>query len=104
MSKASEKALGKLHEAIVIALTDIVSEQAEDTVFDADGNEVGTGKMRYVASPAYIAAAVKLLKDNQITCDIEVDTNMNNLRESLANKQRHSRLKDAGEAALELVG
>lgn len=103
MSKASETALGELHGALAVALTSIVSNQEEDTTFDADGNEIGTGKMRYTASPAFFAAAVKLLKDNQITCDIEVDTNMSNLRESLAKKQRHSRLKDAGLAALEAV-
>jgi hypothetical protein len=71
--------------------------------FDADGNEVSTGNMVYTAQPATIAAAIKFLKDNQITCDVEVDENMNNLRESLAKKQRHSRLKDAGQAALQVV-
>ena len=100
MSKANENKLGDLHGAVAIVLTAQLSHQEEDMDFDSEGEEISTGNMRYTAQPATIAAAIKFLKDNQITCDVEVDENMNNLRESLAKKQRHSRLKDAGEAAL----
>lgn len=103
MSKANENKLGDLHGAVAQVLTAQVSHQQEEMDFDADGNEVSTGNMVYTAQPATIAAAIKFLKDNQITCDVEVDENMNNLRESLAKKQRHSRLKDAGQAALQVV-
>lgn len=103
MSKANEKKLGDLHGAVATVLNAQISHQQEDMDFDADGNEVPTGNMVYTASPATIAAAIKFLKDNQITCDVEVDENMNNLRESLAKKQRHSRLSSAGQAALQVV-
>jgi len=103
MSKATEAKLSDLHGAVAQVLTAQVLHQQEETVFDADGEEVGTGNMIHTASPATLAAAIKFLKDNQITCDVEVDTNTQNLREALANKQRHSRLTDAGKAALKVV-
>ena len=103
MSKASESKLSALHGAVADVLTAQLMHTVEETTFDDDGNEMGTGVQVYTAAPATVAAAIKFLKDNQITCDIEVDENMNNLRESLANKQRHSRLKAAGKAALEEV-
>ncbi len=104
MSKANEKKLGALHGAVADILTSQINHTVEETVFDDQGEEHGTGEFVHTAQPATVAAAIKFLKDNQITCDIETDENMNNLRESLAKKQRHSRLKDAGKAALEAVG
>lgn len=99
MSKASEDALAQLHAVVAKVLTDQVSHKAEETTFDKDGLEVGTGEFVYTATPATVAAAIKFLKDNQITCDIEVDENMNNLRDALSKKQRHSRLTSASDAA-----
>lgn len=104
MSKANENKLGALHGAVAQVLTAQISHTEEEMILNMDGEEESTGKVLYTAPPATIAAAIKFLKDNQITCDIEVDENMNNLRESLAKKQRHSRLRDAGKAALEAVG
>lgn len=103
MSKANESKLSDLHGAVAQVLTAQISHTEEEMILNMDGEEESTGKAIYTAAPATIAAAIKFLKDNQITCDIEVDENMNNLRESLAKKQRHSRLKDAGEAALQAV-
>jgi hypothetical protein len=105
MSKANEKKLGDLHGAVATILTAQVSHQEEQMDYDEDGGAVSTGEMVYTAAPATIAAAIKFLKDNQITCDIETDENMSNLRESLAKKQRHSRLASAKDAAqLKVVG
>ena len=104
MSKANETKLGALHGAVAQVLTAQISHTEEEMILNMDGEEESTGEVVYTAPPATIAAAIKFLKDNQITCDIEVDENMNNLRESLAKKQRHSRLKSAGEAALQAVG
>lgn len=104
MSKANEQKLGDLHGAVATVLTAQILHEAEETTFDDDGNEVGTGEMRYTAAPATIAAAIKFLKDNQITCDVETDENMNNLREALSKKQKRSRLGDAKQAALKVVG
>jgi len=104
MSKASESKLSALHEAVAEVLTAQITHSQEETIFDIDGNEVPTGNTVFTATPATLAAAIKFLKDNSITCDIEVDRNMNNLREALSNKQRHSRLSDPKAAALKLVG
>jgi len=105
MSKATETKLATLHGIVAEVLSAQLNYTEEEMNFDLEGNEVATGKQIHTASPATVAAAIKFLKDNQITCDIEVDANMNNLRESLANKQRHSRLGSASEAAkLKVVG
>lgn len=104
MSKANEKLLGDLHGMVAKVLTDQVSAQEEIQELDLDGVPQGTGELEYSASPATIATAIKFLKDNQITCDIKVDTNMGNLAEALGKKQRHSRLNDGARAALKVVG
>jgi hypothetical protein len=90
--KATEARLNALHGAVAEVLTAQVLHQEAETTFDAEGNMVETGDMVYVASPATIAAAIKFLKDNSITCDIEVDKGMNSLKDALAAKQKHSRL------------
>lgn len=91
--KANENKLGALHGAVAQVLTAQISHQEEETVFDGEGEEIATGEMRYTASPATIAAAIKFLKDNQITCDAEVSEDMNTLRDTLNQKQKHSRTK-----------
>ncbi len=102
MSKANEAALSDLHGSIAIVLTAKVLEQEEEVNYDADGEAVGTGKMVYNVSPAMMSAATKFLKDNSITCDIEVNKNMTGLKDALANKQKHSRLKKPSDAAGQL--
>ena len=94
MGKSSEEALGQLHGAIARVLTNVVEQQEEEVSYDAEGEAVPTGNMMYTVSPAMMATAVKFLKDNSITCDIEQDNNMGNLKEALAKKQKHSRLND----------
>lgn len=102
-NKATEKRLSVLHGVVAEVLTAQLQHKEAETSFDEEGNCIETGEEVYSASPATIAAAIKFLKDNQITCDIETDENMNNLRETLANKQRHSRLTDPKQAALRVV-
>ena len=104
MSKATEGKLSVLHGTVADVLTAQISHKEAETTFDANGECVETGGEVYTAPPATIAAAIKFLKDNQITCDVETNENMNNLRETLANKQRHSRLMDGKQAALKVVG
>lgn len=104
MTKANENKLNQLHGVVAEVLTAQLKHMEAETTFDEEGNCVETGEEVYTASPATLAAAIKFLKDNQITCDIETDENMNNLRETLAKKQRHSRLEDAKKAALRVVG
>ena len=106
MSKATEDKLSVLHGVVAKVLTAQLEHTAPETMFDEDGDCVETGEVEYDATPATIAAAIKFLKDNQITCDIATNENMNNLKETLANKQRHSRLTDpqkAARASLKLV-
>ena len=98
--KATEGALSALHSAVAKVLTAQVLQEEAATTFDEEGNLVETGDTVYSASPATIAAAIKFLKDNNITCDIEVDKGMNSLKEALAAKQKHSRLTDVKLAAV----
>jgi HrpA-like RNA helicase len=102
-NKGTESALNQLHAAVAVVLTEQLGQKEKKQEFDADGCMVETDEMVYTAPPATIAAAIKFLKDNQITCDIETNQNMNNLRETLANKQRKSRLEKPGNAALRVV-
>lgn len=101
MSKATETELTALHGALAKVLSAQIEHQEEETTFNADGMEVGTGNKRYTASPATMSAAIKFLKDNQITADIETDENLSNLKDVLAKKQKHSRT--GAEAALLLA-
>jgi|TARA_Y100000310_G_C20696871_1_gene826336 hypothetical protein len=103
-NKATEAALCELHGTVAKVLTSQIQRQEESTTFDADGVEVPTGEMEYVVAPATLATAIKFLKDNDITADREKDSNMGNLREALATKQKHSRLKlvDPEKAASEM--
>jgi hypothetical protein len=90
--KATESKLSTLHGVVADVLTAQLSHQVEDVKYDEDGEAVPTGVMMYTASPATVAAAIKFLKDNSITADIEQNENLNSLREVLANKKKRSRL------------
>lgn len=102
MSKATEKKLGALHGAVAEVLLAQVTREEEETTFNGEGEIVPTGDMVFSASPALLATAIKFLKDNSITCDIEVDQNMGSLKEALSKKQKHSRLANAADAAQNL--
>lgn len=102
MSKATESKLSVLHGAVAEVLLAQVTREEEETTFDVAGNMVPTGDMVFSASPAVLATAIKFLKDNSITCDIEVDKNMNGLKEALSKRQKHSRLMSAHDAAQNL--
>jgi hypothetical protein len=93
--KASEKKLAALHNAVADILTEQVLHEEEETVFDGEGEAVGTGVMVKTATPALLATAARFLKDNDITCDADQDENMGGLRDALSRKQKKSRLKDA---------
>lgn len=102
--KATEALLGKLHGAVATVLTEQVLAEEEIQELDLEGVPYSTGEKQFSASPATLATAIKFLKDNQITCDIRIDKNMNNLADALAKKQRHSRLEGGDKAALKVVG
>ena len=99
MSKATQDKMNELHGMVADVLKEQIANVEEETVFTEEGLEVGTGKFKYTASPATIASAIKFLKDNDTTCDIEQDENMNGLRDLLSHKQKRSRLQSVKEAA-----
>lgn len=101
MSKATETKLSALHGALAEVLHRQVTAVEEETVYDENGVETKTGQLVYTASPATLAIAAKFLKDNDITVDVEVSTNMSGIREELSKKQRQSRLMSAQGAAHE---
>lgn len=103
MSKASESKLAALHGAVAEVLTKQINHTDKETTFNEDGEMIETGEVVHTASPATMAAAIKFLKDNSITCDIETNENMNNLRETLSKKQKRSRLADPKTASQELL-
>lgn len=98
-NKASEERLSELHGAVATVLCKQVLHTEQEVSIDKDGELVPTGEEVYTASPATLAAAIKFLKDNDITCDITQDENVGNLRATLAKKQKHSRLEPAAVAA-----
>ena len=107
MSKATEAKLGALHGMVSDVLCSQLAEEEEVMAYNEDGELVSTGKTRKSASPATIAAAIKFLKDNSITSDIDKDENLSNLAERLGNKQKRSRLdtdKPSDVAKLYAVG
>lgn len=105
MAKANEDKLGDLHGAIAQVLTAQIQHKVEETSFNENGEEVPTGEFMYTAAPATIAAGIKFLNDNNITCEHKTNTNMTNLSDALSKKQKRSqRLGDAKQAALRAVG
>lgn len=102
MSKATEEKLGALHEAVATVLTAQVGRQSKLVEFDEHGEVIESTEMVYDAAPATLAAAIKFLKDNDITCDQDTNRSMNNLRDALEKKQKHSRLTNPTQAAREV--
>jgi len=94
MNKADEKELAGLHGVVSMILKAQLLQKSPVENFDADGELIETNEMVYDAPPALIAQAIKFLKDNDITCDKELDENLGALEEALSKKQKHSRLKD----------
>lgn len=104
MARATEDKLAGLHDTVATVLTEQVAHRSDETMLGENGEIIPTGEQYYDASPATIAAAVKFLKDNSITCDIKANRNMTNLKDALDKKQKHSRLGSAKQAALKVVG
>jgi hypothetical protein len=86
MSKASEDALGELHGAVAVALTSIIKDGV--AVLGGKGEDVEAVKIDAPAS--YFAAAIALLKNNNITADPSSNAALNGLKEQLA-KSRQDR-------------
>jgi len=78
MTRASEKELGRLHSALAQVLIDNLETE--------DG-----------PSPSMCSIATKFLKDNEITCSISDNEDMENLQTALKEKRAKRRLKVVGE-------
>lgn len=85
MSKATEDSLGTLHGAVANALTDIVANGVKEVIRGRgeDGDQVVT----VPASPAYLAAAITFLKNNNITAG-KGNAELDALKAALENKRR----------------
>jgi len=96
IQKATTKKLGALHGAVADVLTSQVLHKQAEIAFDSEGNSVETGVEVYDAPPATLAAAIKFLKANAITADVEHNQNMNQLEEALRKRQLKSRMSIVG--------
>tara|TARA_R110000851_G_scaffold154037_1_gene296149 strand:- start:295 stop:585 length:291 start_codon:yes stop_codon:yes gene_type:complete len=87
MSKSTEQELSTLHGVVAQVLTAQISETIEMT------DEVGKQVTVHTATPATIAAAIKFLKDNDITASVADDDNLGALDEMLKKKRTKRQLK-----------
>ena len=79
MTKATEDDLSKLHRKVAQVLTDnLESEEGPRT--------------------SVLSIAVKFLKDNEITCSIKDNQDMNALSDALKEKRAKRKLKLVGDA------
>lgn len=96
---ASDKTLGALHQQVAIALSEQV-EGFDEPVFDVDGEEKGTKRVR--PSPALLGAAIAFLKNNNITADATENEALKDLSTKLAARRRgkipQAALDEAAEA------
>jgi hypothetical protein len=79
MSKASEAALGDLHAAVAVALTDAITPRN-----DSEGNPV-------VPAAAILAAAITFLKNNSITADPETNEGLQEVSRQLAARRKDAK-------------
>lgn len=77
-NKASENTLGTLHSRVASVLADNLE------------NDEG-------ANPSIISIAVKFLKDNEITCSIKDNQDMDALNEQLKAKRAKRKLRIVGD-------
>jgi hypothetical protein len=89
MTRAKEEKLAQLHEMVATVLVAQVTHKSPEISYDIDGVE-NVGEDVFDCSPATLATAIKFLKDNSITCDIQKDTNLGALKDALKRKPKHS--------------
>jgi hypothetical protein len=86
MSKASEEALGELHGHLAVALTTVIKDGAQ--VLDREG------EVKSITAPAsYFAAAIALLKNNNITADPTRNADLADLEKQLSEQRQSSKSK-----------
>lgn len=84
---ADEKVLGDLHTAVATALIDAVKPKQIPGYFDEEtGEEVPGDSLG--PSPAMLQAAIKFLKDNEITCEPAKDNALGELEQIIAERRK----------------
>jgi hypothetical protein len=81
MSKAAESELNDLHAVVAKVLKDRLTEEV--TLVDEHGVESRIS----AATPADINAAIKFLKDNEVTATLDADKNVKSISELLEEKR-----------------
>lgn|SRR4051812_48607262 len=84
---ASEKALGNLHDAVAQALAKAVEGT---TIPGTDGE----ADQFFGPSPAMLMAALKMLKDNNITAVADKGSHLANLQEAMAKRREKRRISN----------
>jgi hypothetical protein len=79
---AQESKLAALHEILATVLIDQVGEQVEEELED------GTCRTIYTAQPALLTVAMKMLKDNDITCVPSEDSSVQTLADKLKERKK----------------
>ena len=93
MSKASEKKLSDLHGKVAQCMLEALDQSNKASLLierykDDLPNDVQAFLMQCRdINPALLTSATKLLKDNNISCDITEDDQLSSLKEELANKK-----------------
>lgn len=77
---ASNVTLGLLHADVAAVMAEMLKPRTVE-VFNAEGEKTGE-RVEYPTAPI-LAVAVKFLKDNSITADIENDKELSGLKEAL---------------------
>ena len=88
MNKADEKQLEGLHGQVAKVLNSQISE----TMVIKD-EETGEEQEVFTATPATVTAAIRFLKDNDVTASIEDDDNLSELKGQLQEKRERRKLR-----------
>jgi len=96
--KVTDQELGGLHAALAMVIRHQVEAKADWVTEDGEHQEM------FTASPALLAVAAKFLKDNDITCSVDDDSNLGRLDEILSGKQKQGRLSLASVSPIEAAG
>ena len=89
MGKATEDALADLHGAVAAALTNVI-ENGVVVAVKEDGTAVVS-----TAPAAYFAAALAMLKNNNVTADPGLNKGLSDLRKKLAERRDEGKAKMA---------
>jgi len=98
MTNVTDKELSGLHAALAMVIRTQVEEKA------CWKDEAGEDKETFTASPALLAVAAKFLKDNNISCSVEDDSNLGRLQDIIDKKQKRGRATLASVSPIEAAG